>query len=163
MKFILPMDVESRIVGDSANKSGVNLVAGSPNLKEAIDKATERFRGLGVDLAGRADELRDKAPDAVDDVAGKRQRRAFLESLYSEEREADQAFERIIGGNELQGANYLLRGAYVARTVVRIVIRNGGRLLGYGSGFMVGDGVLITNNHVLPNSDIARGSEAEAF
>jgi endonuclease G len=52
----------------------------------------------------------------------------------------------------------------VARVVLRIIIRNaGGRVLGYGSGFLIGDGVLLTNNHVLPNSDVARGSEAEAF
>ena len=35
-------------------------------------------------------------------------------------------------------------------------------MLGFGSGFMIGDGVLITNNHVLGNSETARASEAEA-
>ena len=52
----------------------------------------------------------------------------------------------------------------VSRAVFRVVVRNaGGRVLGYGSGFLVGSGVLLTNNHVLPSSDVARNSDAEAF
>lgn len=140
------------------------MAVGSPNLKQAVEKAQERAAGLDGDLATLASDVREAKPEALGDEAERRQRRKFLESLYDEDRDAEQAFERIIGGNELQGANYLHRGAYVARVVLRIIIRNaGGRVLGYGSGFLIGDGVLLTNNHVLPNSDIARGSEAEAF
>lgn len=140
------------------------MATGTPNLKEAVDKARERAGDLDEDLTALTDRMRGSSPDQLAPRGQIKARRRFLESLYDDQREADQAFERIIGGNELQDANFLERGALVARTVLRIVIRSGGgRVLGYGSGMLIGDGVLLTNNHVLPNSDVARASYAEAF
>ena len=140
------------------------MAIGTPNLEAAIKKAVGRAETLGLDLVQLRKDVRGARPDDVASAEQVQARRRHLESLYDEERQAEQAFERIIGGNELQDANYLARGAYVARTVMRIVIRNpAGRILGYGTGILIGDGVLITNNHVLPNSDIARASYAEAF
>jgi len=140
------------------------LAIGTPNLHQAVEKARARAAGLDVDLGALADCVRQSRPAALNDEADKRERRAFLGNLYSEDRLAKKAYERIIEGNELQGANYLARGALVARTVLRIVIRDpAGRLLGYGSGFLIGDDVLITNNHVLPDSGTAGSSQAEAF
>ena len=43
----------------------------------------------------------------------------------------------------------LLRGLVVARSVGRVVIRQRGRVAGYGTGFLVAPGVLMTNEHVL--------------
>ncbi|MGI2032285.1 DNA/RNA non-specific endonuclease [Rhizobium panacihumi] len=44
------------------------------------------------------------------------------------------------------------------------MLRNAnGATVGYGSGFLVGNGVLITNNHVLGGPDAARHAQAEAF
>lgn len=64
--------------------------------------------------------------------------------------------ERILGKNDLLPVNYLARGMAAARAVCRIDIRDRrGRSLGFGSGFLVGDGVLLTNNHVLPSSEVA--------
>ncbi len=139
------------------------MAIGTPRLAEAIERARERAGSLDEDLASLAERVRGARPAAVAPQAQQRARRRFLETLYSEEGQAEQAFERIIGGNELQDVNYLPRGSLVARAILRIVIRaTGGRVLGYGTGVLIGDGVLLTNNHVLPNSDVAGASYAEA-
>lgn len=134
----------------------------TPNFASAVRQAQSRADELGDDLKDLRRRVRERDPAVLDNPAEKQQRRRFLESLYGDQRDAEQAYERIIGGNELQDANYLARGDIVARTVVRITIRNsGGSLLGYGSGFLVGDGVLLTNNHVLPDLERARGSQIQ--
>ena len=47
---------------------------------------------------------------------------------------------------------------------MRIVLMGpGGNVRGYGTGFLVGDGVIITNNHVLPREDVAASAIAEAY
>ena len=123
----------------------------SPNLVSSVEKAERRFGSLDTDLAARKEFVRDNPPAALASEVDKRQRRRFLEDLYDQSGEGDRAFERIIHGNELQDASFLARGALVARAVMRIVLsRPGGGVYGSGTGFLVGDGVLITNNHVLP-------------
>ena len=142
-------------------------MAVTPNLDQAVRKATDRADRLesrqGTELQELADCVRDKTPAELNSPAEKEQRRQFLDSLYDTGREAQQAYERIINGNELQDANFLPRGALVSKAVVRIVVRAGARVIGYGTGFFVGEGVLLTNNHVLQNRDVARNSLAEAF
>lgn len=140
------------------------MAASSFNLHEAVEKAQTRAADLGVDLGTLRASVRGRQPDALNSETEKRERRNFLRSLYDQGRDAEQAFERIIAGNELQDASFLSRGALVSRAILRIVLRTaGGRVIGYGTGFLIGDGVLITNNHVLQNSDIAGNAEAEAF
>lgn len=68
--------------------------------------------------------------------------------------------ERILQGNELTDINYLAQGLSCARSVCRIVIRRQGRLIGYGTGFLVAPGVLLTNHHVLSSVELV--SEAVA-
>jgi len=140
------------------------LAATSFTLGEAVEKAQARAADLGLDLRDLRASVRAQQPDALNSEAEKRERRNFLRSLYDQGREAEQAFERIIAGNELQDASFLSRGALVSRAILRIVLRAaGGRVIGYGTGFLIGDGVLITNNHVLQNSEVASYAEAEAF
>lgn len=70
--------------------------------------------------------------------------------------------ERIIGKNDLMSVTFLDLAVRVARTVARVRIRNAaGQLLGYGTGFMVGPRVLITNNHVLGSAAEAASSQVE--
>jgi endonuclease G, mitochondrial len=133
-------------------------------LQKSVRKAESRAEQLGSGLADIAAYVRGGAPQQVASTAAKLQRRDFLTAAYQSRDEADRAFERIIGGNELQEAHYLARGALVARTVMRVVLRGvGGAVVGYGTGFLIGDGVLLTNNHVLDSADTARPSEAEAL
>lgn len=70
--------------------------------------------------------------------------------------------ERIIGRNELLGIQYLDAGQVAARCIGRIVVRRGSsRMDPMGTGFLVGPGLLMTNNHVLPTVASARGGVVE--
>lgn len=70
--------------------------------------------------------------------------------------------ERIIEGNDLLGVNYLAIGARRARSVCRIHLRNSaGRTIGFGTGFLVGPGVVMTNHHVISGTEDARYALAE--
>ncbi len=70
--------------------------------------------------------------------------------------------ERIMGENDLLPSNFMPRGAQVARTVCRIEIRNNfGQGLGFGSGFLIGNDLLLTNRHVLTGADEAANSLAQ--
>lgn len=90
------------------------------------------------------------------------QRRQFLFDSLGDEIEAQKAFERIIDGDELQPASYLERGGIAARAVARIAIgAAAARGQGYGTGFLIAPGVLITNHHVLPNAEAAAASLAQ--
>jgi endonuclease G len=69
--------------------------------------------------------------------------------------------ERILQGNELTDITYLAKGVLCARSVCRIVIRRNDRLLGYGTGFLIAPGALLTNHHVFPTVDDVRDSIAQ--
>jgi endonuclease G len=66
--------------------------------------------------------------------------------------------EAIIGGNDLLPIWFLNRGAELRRTVARIKVVTSKGAEGYGTGFLVGPGILITNRHVLDQSDIGGNS-----
>jgi V8-like Glu-specific endopeptidase len=67
--------------------------------------------------------------------------------------------ERILGRNMLLGIQYLDSGRLAARTVARVVIRDGvGRTSGFGTGSLVAPGLFLTNNHVLGSIEEAKRS-----
>ena len=55
---------------------------------------------------------------------------------------------------DLVGVEFLSRGRLAANTVGRVAYRSG---RSQGSGFMVGPGLFLTNNHVIPNAEKAAG------
>ncbi|MGE0266578.1 MAG: endonuclease [Candidatus Obscuribacterales bacterium] len=65
------------------------------------------------------------------------------------------AVERILGTNNLLPANFLPRGNSCRKSIGRICIRQGNRLVGYGTGFLVSPNLLLTNNHVLDSPNFA--------
>jgi endonuclease G len=72
------------------------------------------------------------------------------------------AQERVIGRPDFLGIQVLELGAAVARYVARINVRDRlNNTVAFGTGFMVSPRLLMTNNHVLPDADSARGSVAE--
>lgn len=73
------------------------------------------------------------------------------------------SFEKLHLKNNLLPAAFLRRGAAQCDTVCRIVIRSATGVLGYGTGFLVGPGVILTNNHVLNSKGVAVTSTAEFF
>ncbi len=129
-------------------------------LAEQIQKARDRSGGLA--LAPLAAGSRNKAPVDLASPAQLARRRQFLGDSLGSQAEASKVFERIIQGNDLQDANYLARGVRAARSVARIgIIDAQGRQLGWGTGFLIAPGVLITNNHVLPGPENAQRSVAQ--
>lgn len=70
--------------------------------------------------------------------------------------------ERIINGNELDSINYLAKGTVASRSVCRIQLRDArANLVGYASGFLIGPGLLMTNNHVFGRPADALNSVAD--
>lgn len=70
------------------------------------------------------------------------------------------AKERLIGNNDIVHINVIDRIRRVGNTVGRITIADtDGNAEGYGTGFLVGPGLLLTNNHVIPDKTAA----AKAF
>jgi V8-like Glu-specific endopeptidase len=66
-------------------------------------------------------------------------------------------FEKIIGENTLRPIAFLQQGLQVARSVVYIGVRNSQECWS-GTGFLVTQNLLLTNNHVLPSSDLLSGT-----
>ena len=130
------------------------------SLPEQIEKARARSRDFDLRaLAATGSRIRPvelSTPGQLD------KRRRFLRESLGNVAEAQRVLERIIVGNELQDANYLARGARAAKAVARIkVVNPAGRHVGYGTGFLIAPGVLLTNNHVLPSAAVAAQSMAE--
>jgi DNA/RNA endonuclease G (NUC1)/V8-like Glu-specific endopeptidase len=74
----------------------------------------------------------------------------------------DMLLERIIGKNDLIGAEFLERGARAARATGRIRIRAANqRVLGFGTGSLIAPRLLLTNNHVLGTLERAAASTVE--
>jgi endonuclease G len=72
------------------------------------------------------------------------------------------ALERLLGANNLINVAFLEAGAQAARAVGRIVIgTEHGGVAGYGTGSLVGPRLLLTNNHVLVDSETAARSQVE--
>jgi endonuclease I/V8-like Glu-specific endopeptidase len=68
------------------------------------------------------------------------------------------ALERILGFNDLISVHFLEKGWRAARAVGRIHISSG---MGFGTGFMISPRLMMTNNHVLPDSETAANSFVE--
>ena len=68
---------------------------------------------------------------------------------------------KVIGTEDFLGVSYLDGGVGAARSVGRVVIREGGQIAGFGTGSLVSPTLLLTNNHVLPSAEVAEGSTIE--
>lgn len=68
----------------------------------------------------------------------------------------DFEFEKIIGVNNLRQIAWIEQGVASSRAVCRIHTENG-----KGSGFLVGERVIMTNNHVIGSADQARNTKVE--
>ena len=68
---------------------------------------------------------------------------------------------KIIGTEDFLGVSYLDSGVAAARAVGRVVIREDGNIAGFGTGSLVSQSLLLTNNHVLADASRARASVVE--
>lgn len=72
------------------------------------------------------------------------------------------AFERILGKNDLMSVRFLELAVRIARTVGRVQVRGpDGSHRGYGTGFLVSPRLMLTNNHVLDSATTAAASRVE--
>lgn len=115
----------------------------------------DRCRALDLEMRERLDKARG-LPDA-------QQRESELRREYEQRRDLidmelgavdfQVTMASVRGENNMVPSSYLLQGADACRIVGRLDIPDG-----YGSGFLVGPGVLMTNNHVLPTEKSADDS-----
>ncbi|MBP1918226.1 DNA/RNA non-specific endonuclease [Youngiibacter multivorans] len=72
------------------------------------------------------------------------------------------SIERILNKSDLFPIAHLQLGLNAGKSVCRISVRSrSGKLLSYGTGFMVSHSLMMTNNHVLNNEEAAQYSLAE--
>jgi endonuclease G len=122
------------------------------------DIAIEDNLKLAETIKLKRDALQDalRTGDITRDDKRFKIRQTLIESDISD----PNGFERILGASDLLSVNYLTRGARAAAAVCRIrVPTQGGEW--YGSGFLVGPRLLMTNNHVLSSKQEASQTEAE--
>ncbi len=126
------------------------VIVDDPVLEAAIAQALEE-RQATVPPAQRAQ----RTARAMDDAA------YSLRKKFAENRKSDpHGYERIIGESDLLSINFLDRGRRAADAVCRIKLPvEGGEA--YGTGFLIGPRLLITNNHVLSSPAEAAQAEAE--
>lgn len=74
---------------------------------------------------------------------------------------AEFAFERAIGENDSVYSNFVELIAYSKQKVGRIVVKEGNKKLGYATGFMVSERLLLTNWHVFKKKEDVAQSEVE--
>lgn len=70
------------------------------------------------------------------------------------------SYEAIIGESDLDESFVLARGKAASRAVARIHARPPQGRAGFGTGFLIGGGLMMTNNHVLQSRETARRSYA---
>jgi endonuclease G len=69
--------------------------------------------------------------------------------------------EVVNGARDFLAIDFLERGVQAARSVGRILVRQGGRSVARGTGFLVAPGMVMTNHHVLPTEDMAQACGIE--
>jgi endonuclease G len=126
---------------------------------QRFQDSLDRSRGLGLEKT--ITRLRDREDERIGSQRAIEQRRTTLLREVDDPTAANLRLERILQGNELTDINYLALGALCARSVCRISLRRNNRLIGYGTGFLVAPGILMTNHHVLPTVADVKESVAE--
>lgn len=129
--------------------------SGRERFEGSLDRALRLKLDSTIQELDRNASERKASPKQID------RRRRDLLGKYADPTVANRQLERILKGNDLTDVAYLMRGLVAARSVCRVVIKQRGRLLGYGTGFLVAPNVLMTNEHVLTTPLEVEGSVAE--
>lgn len=123
------------------------------DFSRTVNDDPQTVRAIEALIKGAAPKNRPEASSSQ-----KKNRRRQLIGRLRDTELADRQLERIMQGNDLTDINYLAIGLQRARSVGRVVIRQNRRLLGYGTGFLVAPGVLMTNQHVFESIELVRES-----
>lgn len=113
-------------------------------------QALERYMERSSEREHTAKELLTKTPLEI----SKPERVTFRTSIISSR--DGLALEGLIENNDLFPISFLERGLLVAKPVCKIEVRDRiGKVLEYGTGFLVSPTLLLTNNHVLKDEEMA--------
>lgn len=130
--------------------------------KELVAASVGRASRSRLNPMGLANKLGDGDRSTYTTKAQRQARYSQLLAESGNAQVAQTALERLIGGNDLVSVNYLMRGAFVARSICRIRLRNAsGNTVGFGTGFLIAPGILLTNHHVIPSAAEAAHAQAE--
>ena len=129
-----------------------------PVRKEIAKKQTEKKL---MDAAGKNVPENVVTGNLLGDKENLNKRREMLEKMSLEP--PSFAFERAIGENDSVYSNFADLIAFTKQKVARIVIRQGAKKLGYATGFMVSERLLLTNWHVFKTKESVAQSEAEFY
>ena len=105
----------------------------------------------------------DKKTSDIDQITADHETAEKMETRMDEIDDHDGlALERIIYQNDLFPISYLQSGFNVGNSICRIALSDRvGRIIGYGTGFLISPSLLMTNNHVLDRRETALYSTAE--
>ncbi len=132
------------------------------NLLELLDRVSQDFEESNPNYQENLKKVSDI--DSFSDLEilnGEVATQKRLSDLSIDPRSNPEFLERIIGRNCLMDLSYFKKGLEVAKTVCRIVHPKDGNYDPHGTGFLVGPGLLMTNNHVIKNAIEANGLVAE--
>ncbi|MET8102351.1 serine protease [Streptomyces sp. NPDC005236] len=134
-------------------------------LERQTQAAAKRYRGASFErqAAEKRLEAGTRFPDSPEALAARARRlldrggvpaAAVVESIRPDVLDVPDANERIIGvSKDLQAWSFLPRGIRAGGSIARISVRENGRELPLGTGFLVSPRLLMTNHHVLPDQE----------
>lgn len=124
------------------------LNVGGPLAAESPERVEARLTRLGV-----------PQPEAQAVAQGEADVKSVAQHLPEDIR---LTAERVLGANDLVNVGYLDQARSCSRAVCRVVIRDSrGRTQGFGTGWLCSPQVMVTNNHVLGDTQTARQSVIE--
>ncbi|MEM7605869.1 MAG: trypsin-like peptidase domain-containing protein [Myxococcota bacterium] len=131
-------------------------------LNAQIERATQRFAREGRRTRVQTTALTRRRSNSFElETGDEGTRRADFRRASLSTRDG-LALERIIGESDLLSTNYLERAVLRKTAVARVHVRSPrGEPEGYGTSFLVGPSLLLTNEHVLPDERSASGSLVE--
>lgn len=132
------------------------------NLQALLQKACEDFGLVQEDFEKQKEKVKNiQSLQDLEALNGKDQTNYRLGQLSVGPNINAIGLERLIGANNLMDIYYLQRGLDVAKTVCRIVMVSSSKKTPIGTGFMVGPGLMMTNNHVIETSTDSKYLSAE--
>ncbi|PHN00699.1 trypsin-like serine peptidase [Flavilitoribacter nigricans] len=130
------------------------------DLLKLLDKAESDFATDQEQFKQKAEQIKKvTSPQELADLTGSDALRSKIAELNGDPID----LERILGKNNLMDVYYFRKGLEVARTVCRLVYWPSfqSEKQASGTGFLIGPGLLMTNNHVIPNVIRAQNLYAE--
>ena len=134
--------------------------AGREQHRRDTESAALRGDLWKVDTPDRIRKRLDHLTDAAGPLASEVARSPEAEQSEAEDAVIRLSRERAIGDVDLVTPRYLQLALSAGRCVGRITVKTpAGKLFGYGTGWLVAPGILLTNHHVLESEDDASASE----